>query len=80
MKRPRGNPLWGKHGSKREGVTVTAFEKVAAEFQIPEVQWPFSSRLRQWARKHYRSRYIPEHLLTFWGIEVDEFNVTQEIR
>lgn len=70
MKKPRGNPNWAKRMlGKRHGVEVTEFEKKLTEFNVTPGAAYCSKRMASWARKHYRSRYIPEDLLTFWGIQ-----------
>lgn len=30
-----------------------------------------SRELKAWIREHYRSRYVPEHLLELWGLTLD---------
>ena len=33
---------------------------------------PHSFMMREWARKHRNTHYVPEALLKFWGIDLDD--------
>lgn len=71
----RGNPNWGKMATPESRLladTPTAFERFVAECQIPEASWTRSARVREWVRKNWRQRYVPESLLEAMGLDGDK--------
>jgi hypothetical protein len=70
MKR-RGNPNWGKAEAGPVVPVVTEFEKTADEYKLPPDQYLQSSELREWAKRNRNSKFIPEPLLTAWGLEIE---------
>jgi hypothetical protein len=72
MARRRGNPNWGKVDHQGPIVIVpSSFELFVVEFGLRPEQYVSSTRLREWARLHRNSKYVPEILLKEWGFEVD---------
>jgi hypothetical protein len=47
-----------------------AFECFVRENQIPEILWDQSIAVREWAKKNAHRRYVPEHVLNAFHIEV----------
>jgi hypothetical protein len=75
LKRGRGNPNWmaGMNGTLRIPPAVpTEFERLAVKLGVPEALWAHSRELRSFARKFGRSKYVPEHLLDAWGLDVGD--------
>ena len=66
----RGNPNWGKP-MMNTLPPVLEFERVAREFKLSPDQYQHSTRLREWASVHRKSKYIPEVLLKAWGFEIE---------
>jgi hypothetical protein len=72
MTNRRGNPNWGKPDQGGPVVPgLSSFENIAKEFGLTPDQYLSSSRLREWARLHKNSKFVPEKLLEDWGFEVD---------
>lgn len=72
MANRRGNPDWGR--SQNFGAVppiVTEFERVTRELGLKETEFSNSPQLKQWVKRHRNTRYVPEHLLKYWGMEVD---------
>jgi hypothetical protein len=76
MANRRGNPNWGKSPAFFELINQkpleTEFEKVTRELGLTPEQFDSSPALKRWVRKHKNSRYVPEQLLSHWGMTVDE--------
>lgn len=70
MKR-RGNPNWGKAESGPIVPVVTEFEKMTNQYQLTPDQYLQSSQLREWARRNFKAKYVPESLLKAWGFEIE---------
>jgi hypothetical protein len=68
--RRRGNPNWGKPGSGRT-VLTTEFEEQVHLLGLVTQPWADSTQLRKWCERNRNRCYIPEWLLSAWGIEVD---------
>lgn len=69
----RGNPRWGQVGYNpvRAPHLLTQFETLASTVGAVTLEEQRQSiRLQEFARKHRRSRYVPEELLKTWGLEV----------
>lgn len=50
---------------------LTEFELVVQELGLSEDSYTTSIRLRTWVKQNRHRRYVPEHLLNQWGLEVD---------
>jgi hypothetical protein len=69
-RRGRGNPNWGKPLAGQPLPTpLSEFEKLAARLGLAEKDWPSSSKLHDFARRHAATRYVPEYLLKLWDLE-----------
>ncbi len=72
MAKRRGNPKWGQADPMGPVTrTITEFQRVAGEFNLQPSQYIHSTRLREWARRNRKSKYIPEALLEAWGFEIE---------
>ena len=68
--RRRGNPNWGRP-TQPASVLATEFEKQVQQLGLTKQTCAASTQLRNWC-EHNRNRcYIPEWLLSAWGIEVE---------
>ena len=78
MARKARNPNWGKPMAGICGVEVTAFETMAKRLGLNPDDYQNSPALQTWVRANRTKRYVPEHLLIAWGLEVDadSFNLT----
>jgi hypothetical protein len=65
-----GNPNWGRRpASVRSG--LTEFEQLVAELGLKDEKAQLNSRrLREWVTKHRNNRYVPEELLSAYGLTV----------
>jgi hypothetical protein len=63
----KGNPNWGKAGGDIP-VSETSFDEMARRLKLSEKEYLSSIPLKEWARKHKDSKYIPQNLLKAWGI------------
>jgi hypothetical protein len=65
-----GNPNWGRRPTAiRSG--LTEFEQLVAELGLKDDKAQLNSRkLRQWVVKYRNSRYVPEELLSAFGLTV----------
>ena len=71
MAKQRGNPNWGKPNFVRASPsTMSKFERVARQLKLKPDQYLDSARLREWAKLNRHSKYVPESLLTAWGLGV----------
>jgi hypothetical protein len=73
MAKRRGNPNWGKP-QMNAPPTIVEFERITREFKLRPDQYLRSTRLREWASRNQKSKYIPEALLEAWGFEIEETN------
>jgi hypothetical protein len=70
MFRKRGNPNWGR--SMPPGLVLcTEFEMQTKELQLAPEHYVVSAELHKWCKENRNRCYIPEWLLTEWGINVD---------
>ncbi len=53
------------------GTETTAFERQAQTLGLNPEQWRRSRELREWAKRHCDVHFIPEELLSAWGLTVD---------
>jgi hypothetical protein len=70
----RGNPNWGRAPVSPMPEVPTEFEKVLLSLGLTiddEAKILRSQVVKQWARVHRNSRYVPERLLEIWGFVVD---------
>jgi hypothetical protein len=68
--RRRGNPNWGRALNISEmPVNPTAFERLTKRLGLDtERQQLASGQLREWAKRNYKHRYIPERLILKWDL------------
>jgi hypothetical protein len=74
MHRKRGNPNWGQP-ARNIPVGATEFEKQVRRLGLTKEALVHSTELRNWCAQHKNHCYIPESLLTNWGIEVDALSM-----
>jgi hypothetical protein len=58
------------------GVRETAWERQLARLGLVGQDWPElakSEALRRWAKKHCQRHYVPEELLTAWGLTIQDY-------
>ncbi len=65
--RVKGNSNGGKPSGDIP-IMATSFEEVARRLKLTEKEYQSSIPLREWARKHKDSKYVPQDLLEAWGI------------
>lgn len=68
-KRKRGNPNWGK--PVHVPTLVTEFELQVRLLGLTKEQYANSAELRLWCGRHRNRVYVPEWLLTKWGMTVE---------
>jgi hypothetical protein len=66
--RSKGNPNWGKLSGDIPN-TPTSFEEMVRRLNLSEKEYRNSIPLKEWAKKHKDSKYVPQDLLEAWGIE-----------
>ena len=66
-----GNPNWGKPCAPVPYL-LTEFEQRVEELGLSPSEYEVSAQLRNWCRRNAHTRYVPEYLLKFWGIKVNE--------
>jgi hypothetical protein len=71
MMKRRGNPNWGKANAPLTIVAQSAFEEQVRKLDLTPDQFVSSVRLREWARLNMGLKYVPEHLLEAWGLNLD---------
>jgi len=70
----RGNPNWGKPFIAVPNLP-TKFELTVGELKLDPNDGESlarSSELKEWARRNFYSRYVPEFLLLAWNMTIDE--------
>jgi hypothetical protein len=65
--RKKGNPNWGKTYIDIPNMP-TSFEGMVRRLKLSEEDYRSSIPLKEWAKKHKDSKYIPQDLLEAWGI------------
>ena len=70
-----GNPNFGKPCVPIPYV-LTEFEQQVKKLGLRPKEYEASVQLRNWCRKNANKRYVPEQLLTLWGIKVIHENLT----
>lgn len=68
----RGNRNWtsGQPAKVRPAVP-TEFENLAVKLQLNEKSYARSRELREWCELNRNRYYVPEWLLTIWGMTVN---------
>ena len=68
-----GNTTWGKPYVYVHVLRLlTEFELQVENLGLRLDQYQSSPELQEWCRRNANSRYVPEDLLSLWGIEVNE--------
>lgn len=62
-KRGRGNPNWLAKQQFVPPAEPTEFEDLLKEYKLTEENCARSFRVQRWVRKHYKRRFVPEHVL-----------------
>jgi hypothetical protein len=65
--RKKGNPNWGKTNLDIPNMP-TSFEEMVRRLKLSEEEYRSSIPLKEWAKKHKDSKYVPQDLLEAWGI------------
>ena len=65
------NSNWGKMNSVPTSIQPTAFEKKVDELKLSSDEYFTSKPLRDWVIENRHTRYVPELLLRYWGLNVD---------
>ena len=68
--RSKGNPNWGKSYGDIPNMP-TSFEEMVRRLKLSEKEYRNSIPLKEWAKKHKDSKYVPQDLLEAWGIEAN---------
>ena len=71
IKRGRGNPNWSKP-HKPLPVLPTEFEEQVERLQLTRAEYVTSNELRRWCERNRNRCYVPEWLLSAWGLTVEE--------
>jgi hypothetical protein len=53
---------------------VPSFDKIASKYQLSPEAYPNSQKLRDWVRRYYKSKYVPEDLLKMWGFSTEDLD------
>jgi hypothetical protein len=69
--RVNGRSNWGKPSADIPN-TPTSFEEMARGLKLSEKEYRNSTPLKEWAKKHKDSKYVPQDLLDAWGIEAKD--------
>ena len=67
----RGNPNWGKPMPLTQAPSASSFEAAVKNLKLRPDQYVDSPHLREWARRHKDSKFVPEALLKAWGFKGD---------
>jgi hypothetical protein len=68
--RNKGNPNWGNACGNIPN-TPTSFEEMVRGLKLSEKEYRNSIPLKEWAKKHKDSKYVPQDLLEAWGFEAE---------
>jgi hypothetical protein len=66
--RIKSNSNWGKPSGGIIPVTPTSFEEMVTRLNLSKEECRGSIPLKEWAKKHKDSKYVPQDLLEAWGI------------
>lgn len=81
MRRRPGNKTWLAGGAKIRPAQLTRFEKLALEQNAFTFEQMLKNEaLQNFARRNRFSYYVPERLLKFWNLEVQEYEVGTSLR
>jgi hypothetical protein len=69
--RKRGNPNWGQPQTAQLAAMPTEFELHAKSLRLTEKQYASSNELRVWCKQNKNRCFVPEWLLTEWGMLVE---------
>lgn len=74
--RKPGNPNWGKPiNISQEPVVPTMFECLCAKLGLDtERKQLASSQLKDWSKRNFKTRFVPETLILSWGL-ADRFDL-----
>ena len=72
-KRARGNPNWGKPLPAIPALP-TEFEMEVTRLGLAKSQYAASAELKRWCDRNRSRVYVPEWLLTEWGMQVEDFS------
>jgi hypothetical protein len=65
----RGNPRWSQGlGAAPDPPAPSEFERVAARLKLTPDEYANSPKLRAWAEKFWRQKFVPERLLKAWRL------------
>ena len=65
--RIKSDSNWGRPSGDIPN-TPTSFEVMVRQLKSSEKEYRSSIPLKEWARKHKDSKYVPQDLLEAWGI------------
>jgi hypothetical protein len=65
-----GNPNWF-YPIQPIPALVTEFEKEVARLHLRKSQYVVSEQLKRWCDRNRNGVYVPEWLLTEWGMQVE---------
>jgi hypothetical protein len=72
MAHRRGNPNWGSgRRSLMSPVLPTSFDEEIKKLGLNDQTCRTSKELERWCERNKNHCYIPEWLLTLWGMSVD---------
>jgi len=72
-KRQRGNPNWGKPLQPIPAL-LTEFELEVERLGLAQSEYLYSRELKRWCDRNRNRVYVPEWLLTEWGMQVEVFS------
>ena len=70
MRRPRGNPNWGRPALPTPAM-ATEFEIMVRHLHLIPETYVSSVELKRWCMRNRNRFYVPEWLLKEWGIAVE---------
>lgn len=51
---------------------VCSFDKITIKYQLAPDKYRYSSKLKDWVRKNYKYKFVPEDLLKMWGFSPED--------
>lgn len=74
---PRGRKpgmAWrsGDHETELVPEGESAFEKLVKKLKLEAGEYEASTQLRDFAKRHHRTHFVPEKLLETWGLVVND--------
>jgi hypothetical protein len=70
MVRRAGNPSWGKP-MPIGPATPSEFEIVVKRLRLKPEKYASSWELKEWCKRNWNRRYVPEWLLKQWGMDIE---------